>query len=122
MDSQTAAFDAPSVEPAEENAEFLSIEACQRLATPLRQQLAGLDYQIRATLLQRMAEIERPGDDELFLKASATVLMSIAVSLLEAAAERGKRPYDAATLRQCADDAAQWSATRKRARAVGDGR
>jgi len=91
----------------------MSIEECQRLAEPLRRDLEVLDYQIRSLVARVRAEAKDAGaDDALFVKASTTVLLSIAAGLVARAAEDRRAPFDASSFVAGADSAAQWAQTR----------
>lgn len=86
----------------------MSIEDCQRLEPPLRRDLEVLDYEIRRVVARTRADAGRAGsDDSLFVKASSTVLLSIAAELMARAAEEGRLRFDAAAFAAGADSAAQ---------------
>ena len=94
--------------------EFLSIEECQKLVSPLRDDLELLDYEIRSAFTRIMSEVDRSGSDNvLFLKASTTVLLSIAAGLLERVAEQTNHPFDVDSFVGGAQSAAQWAKMRK---------
>jgi hypothetical protein len=94
--------------------EFLSIEECQKLVSPMRDDLELLDYEIRSAFTRIMSEVDRSGTDNvLFLKASTTVLLSIAAGLLERVAEQTNRPLDVDSFVGGAESAAQWAKMRK---------
>lgn len=96
------------------NAAVMSIEDCQRIDAPLRAELELLDYEIRGVILRIKADVERSGaDDALFLKASSTVLLSIAAGLTIRAAEKTCAPFDAESFMLGAQNAAQWARMRK---------
>ena len=66
----------------------MTIEECQKLDQPIRQDLELLDYEVR-TIVDRIRSESRDagGDDATFVKASTTVLLSIAAGILARAAE-----------------------------------
>lgn len=92
----------------------MTIEECQRLETPLRQDLEILDYEIRS-LVARVREDARGAgaDDTTFVTASSTVLLSIAASLLARAAEDRRAVFDAGAFAANAGHAAQWAEERR---------
>jgi hypothetical protein len=93
---------------------LLSIEECQNLDAPLREELELLDYEIRSIVTRISADMAPFGaDDGLFLKASTTVLLSIAAGLMQRAAEETKKPFDTDSFVVGAQSAAQWAMTRK---------
>ncbi|WP_144259746.1 hypothetical protein [Methylocystis sp. ATCC 49242] len=92
----------------------MSIEECQRLEQPLRRDLEVLDYEVRSLIARMRAEAKDAGADEmLFVKASTTVLLSIAAGLVARAAEDKRAPFDATSFVASADSAAQWAQTRR---------
>ncbi len=73
-----------------------------------------LDYEVRCVFNQILAGVDQSGrDGALFLKASTTVLLSVAAGLMEAAAERTHEPADVESFKATAEDAAQWAKSRK---------
>ncbi|WP_281800956.1 hypothetical protein [Methylocystis echinoides] len=92
----------------------MTIEECQKLDTPLRQDLELLDYEVR-TIVDRIRSEARDGgaDDATFVKASTTVLLSIAAGLLARAAEDEQAPFDATSFAAGAGHAARWAAQRR---------
>lgn len=94
--------------------EFLTIEQCQRLDGHIRADLELLDYEIRGAFTRILTEVDRSvQDDGLFLRASATVLLSISAGLLEMSAEKTTRPVNAASFVTGAAEAAAWAKLRK---------
>lgn len=92
----------------------MSIEDCQRLETPLRQDLELLDYEIRTLVARIRREAGEGGaDDATFVKASTTVLLSIAAGLLARAAEDRRAAFDASAFVASADSAARWAGERR---------
>ncbi len=97
-----------------ETTEFLSIEDCQRLDGDIRDNLELLDYEIRCAFTRILADVDRSGvDNVVFLRASTTVLLSIAAGLLERAAEKTCKPADATSFVSGAASAAAWAKLRK---------
>ncbi len=91
-----------------------TIEECQRFDAPLREDLELLDYEIRRRVDRMLAGVDQSGKDSvLFRKASTTVLLSIAAGLMESAAERTREPFDVASFKAVAENAAQWAKNRK---------
>lgn len=91
-----------------------TIEECQRFEAPLRADLELLDYEIRRRFNRILAGVEQSGEDGvLFLKASTTVFLSIAAGLMESTAERTREPFDVASFKAVAENAAQWAKDRK---------
>jgi hypothetical protein len=73
-----------------------------------------LDDEVRGAVNRLLAGVEgQGGDTDAFLKASTTVLLSIAAGLMETAAERGCEPADVGSFRDAAEDAAQWAKGRR---------
>ena len=92
----------------------LSIEDCQRLDEAARGDLELLDYEVRRSVTRILADVTPAGaDDALFLRASSTVLLSIAAGLMERAAHETQKPFDAESFVVGAKSAAQWAETRK---------
>jgi hypothetical protein len=92
----------------------MSIEDCQSLNSNLRKDLEVLDYETRARVIRMRAETRRRGnDDAAFLKASSTVLLSIAADLLAHAAEDSLAAFDASSFEKCAGAAARWAEKRR---------
>lgn len=115
-----AGFDRPSqrdekARPADSGrAKIPTIEECQQLDAELREDLEVLDYEIRCAVNQILADVDRSGRDGIsFLRASTTVLLSIAAGLLEATAERTHEPADVEAFKAVAEDAAEWAQRRK---------
>ena len=93
---------------------MLTIEECQRINTPLREELELFDYEIRSAFTRILSDVDRSGADNiLFLKASTTVLLSIAAGLLERAAEENDTHFDVGSFVLGAEKAAEWAKTRK---------
>lgn len=91
-----------------------TIEQCRCFDAPLREDLELLDYEVRRGFNQILAGVDRSGRDSvLFLKASTTVLLSIAAGLMESTAERTREPFDVASFKAIAENAAQWAKSRK---------
>lgn len=96
------------------NSRIPSLEECQRLDESLREDLEVLDYEVRCVVNQILAGVDQSRrDGVLFLKASSTVLLSVAAGLMEAAAERTREPADVESFKAIAEDAAEWAKTRK---------
>lgn len=92
----------------------MSIEECQKLDEPLRQDLELLDYEVRSIVARIRSEARDAGaDDATFVKASTTVLLSIAAGLLARAAEDQRAPFDARSFAAGANSAAKWAAQRR---------
>ncbi|MBI1867091.1 MAG: hypothetical protein HYS06_02135 [Methylocystis sp.] len=91
-----------------------TIEECQRFDAPLRDDLELLDYEIRRRFNRILAGVDQSGQDSvLFLKASTTVLLSIAAGVMESTAERTRQPFDVASFKAVAENAAKWAKNRK---------
>lgn len=92
----------------------MSIEECQRLDAPLRGDLELLDYEIRSLVARIRREAKEAGaEDATFLKASTTVLLTIAAGLMARAAEDGRAPFDCRSFVATADSAAKWAGERR---------
>jgi hypothetical protein len=92
----------------------MTIEECQRLDKPLRQDLELLDYEVRTIVDRIRSEAREAGaDDATFVKASTTVLLSIAAGLLARAAEDERAPFDASSFAAGAGQAARWAEQRR---------
>lgn len=92
----------------------MSIEECQKLDKPLRQDLEVLDYEVRSLVARIRVEAREAGaDDATFVKASTTVLLSIAAGLLARAAEDQRAAFDANSFAAGANSAAKWAAERR---------
>jgi len=92
----------------------MTIEECQRLETPLRQDLELLDYEIRSLVSRIRNEARDAGaDDTIFVAASSTLLLSIAASLLARAAEDRRAAFDAGAFAASAGHAARWAEERR---------
>jgi hypothetical protein len=92
----------------------MTIEECQKLETPLRDDLELLDYEIRSLVARIRKEAGEAGaDDVTFIKASSTVLLSIAAGLLARAAEDGRADFDASSFAASAGSAARWAEERR---------
>jgi hypothetical protein len=88
----------------------MSIEECQSLETPLRHELEVLDYEIRGLLARSRSEARSIGaDDALFVRASTTMLLSIAAGLFARAAEDQRAHFDARSFAEGAGSAARWA-------------
>jgi hypothetical protein len=91
-----------------------TFEECRLLDDPVRADLELLDYEIRRVSAQILADVDRSEKDSvLFLRTSATVILSIAAGLMESAAERTGQPFDVDSFKTVAEDAAQWAKTRR---------
>lgn len=91
-----------------------SIAECRDLDAQLRRELETLDYELRGIVNRLLAEVDdAEGDAPTFLRASATVLLSVAAGLMETAAERAHEPADVAAFKDVAEDVAQWARSRK---------
>jgi hypothetical protein len=91
-----------------------TFDECRRLDDPVRADLELLDYEIRRISAQILADVERSDKDGvLFLRTSATVILSIAAGLMETAAERTGQPFDVESFKAVAEDAAEWAKTRR---------
>jgi hypothetical protein len=94
--------------------DVMSIEECQRLGPPLRRELEVLDYEIRRLVARARADARLAGsEDSLFVKASSTVMLSIAAELMARAAEEGRLRFDVTSFAAGADRAAQWARGRR---------
>lgn len=92
----------------------MSVEECQRLGPPLRRDLEVLDYEIRRLVARARADARLSCEDEaLFVKASTTVMLSIAAELMARAAEDGRLRFDAGAFSDCAGSAAKWARARR---------
>ncbi len=99
---------------AAEPVRLLSIEECQAIGSPLREELEVLDYEIRSALIRLLGDVEASGaDGALFLKASMTVLLSIAAGMLARASEERNAPFDVGSFAAGAEAAAEWARLRK---------
>jgi hypothetical protein len=92
----------------------MTIEECQNLDPPIRQDLELLDYEVR-TIVDRIRSESRDagGDDATFVKASTTVLLSIAAGILARAAEDERAAFDAGSFAAGAGHAARWAEQRR---------
>lgn len=91
-----------------------TVEECRRLDPALRQELEIVDYEVRCVVNQILAAVDQSGQDGvMFLRASTTVLLSIAAGLMETAAERAHESADVDSFKDIAEDAAQWAKDRK---------
>ena len=91
-----------------------SFDECRLLKDPVRSDLELLDYEIRRISAQILADVDRSNKDGvLFLRASATVILSVAASLMESASERTGRPFGAESFKSVAEDAVNWAKTKK---------
>lgn len=92
----------------------MPIEECQRLDAPLRRDLEVLEYEVRRLVARMRNEARDAGvDDILFVKASATVLLSIAAGLLTRVAEERRAAFDPNAFAASADKAARWAGERR---------
>lgn len=92
----------------------MSIEECLKLDTPIRQDLEVLDYEVRSLVARIRREARDAGaDDATFVKASTTVLLSIAAGLLARAAEDRRASFDACSFAKSAGSAAKWAEERR---------
>lgn len=106
-----------AVEPCEISA--MSIEECRRLDAPLRDDLETLDHEVRSLVARIRREARDAGtDDAVFLKASTTVLLSIAAGLFACAAEERNTLFDARAFVIGADRVAKWAFRRRVRRAI----
>lgn len=93
---------------------MLTIEECQQIDAPLRDQLELLDYDIRSAFTRILSDVDRSGEDDiLFLKASVTVLLSVAAGLLQRAAEEDDAHIDVGSFVIGAEKAVEWARTRR---------
>ncbi len=93
---------------------LLTIEECQAIGSPLREELEVLDYEVRAALIRVLSDVEASGaDGVLFLKASMTVLLSIAAGMLARASEERNVAVDIGSFTAGAQAAAEWARMRK---------
>jgi len=113
-------FDQPSSRDGDEEAAPsgrlgpFSIAECRDSAPLLRHELEALDYELRGVVNRVLAEVEDgKGDAATFLRAAATVLLSVAAGLMETAAERAREPADVGAFKDVAEDVAQWARSRK---------
>jgi hypothetical protein len=91
-----------------------SIAECRDSAPHLRRELETLDYELRGVVNRVLAEVEdAEGDAATFLRAAATVLLSVAAGTMETAAERAREPSDVGAFKDVAEDVAQWARSRK---------
>lgn len=91
----------------------LSVDECRQIADPLRSNLENLDAEIRSILTRMRAEAHVAGGDEnLFDKASSTILLSIAASLLASPLANREAKFDPAGFVASAGHAAEWVALR----------
>ncbi|MBY6240570.1 hypothetical protein [Methylosinus sp. Sm6] len=87
-----------------------SIAECRSCAPELREALEVLDDEARGVVNQLLARVEGGGaDGTAFLKAATTVLLSVAASLMETAAERGSELAEVDSFKDAAEAAAQWA-------------
>ncbi|WP_457798524.1 hypothetical protein [Methylocystis sp. S23] len=92
----------------------MTIEECQQLQTPLRQDLETLDYEIRGLVARIRKESRDAGaDDATFVKASSTVLLSIAATLLARAADDRRAAFDPGAFAASAGSATRWAEERR---------
>jgi hypothetical protein len=79
-------------------AELPTIEECRRLEPSLRACLEQLDQEVRGAHDRILADVDRSlADSALFLRGSATVIVTIAAGLMELAAERTRERRDDAS-------------------------
>jgi hypothetical protein len=91
-----------------------SIADCRDLEPLLRRELETLDYELRGVVNRVLAEVEdAEGDAATFLRAAATVLLSVAAGSMETAAERAREAADVGAFKDVAEDVAQWAKSRK---------
>lgn len=91
----------------------LSVEECQRLDAALRDDLEALDFEIRSLVARvRLAARDDGADDIVVVKASTTVLLSIAAGLIACAAEDRKALFDVRAFAASADHVATWARER----------
>lgn len=88
-----------------------SVEDCQRLAPPLRNDLELLDYDMRRAIARIRADAR--GDDAQLIKGATTVLLTIAADLAVRAAETRRARFDADSFLAGAESAAQWAQERR---------
>lgn len=93
------------------NESAFSVEDCQRLEAPLRDDLELLDYDMRRAIARIRADAQ--GDDALLLRGATTVLLTIAADLAVRAAESKRARFDAASFLAGAKSAAQWALERR---------
>lgn len=91
-----------------------TVEECHRLEPSLRARLEQLDQEARGAHDRIMADVDRSAaDSALFLRGSATVIVTIAAGLMELAAERTRERRDDVSFTAAARDAALWAKNRK---------
>ena len=93
------------------DAACFTLQQCAELKGPIREDLEVLDHEVRS-LLTGFFAAER-ARDAAFLRASATVLLSIAACVQERAAAQINRPIDIESFAASARSAAQWAEHRK---------
>lgn len=92
----------------------MSIQECQRLGPPLRQELEILDYEIRRLFARTRADALLAGaENSQLMQASSTVMLSIAAELVARAAEDRGQSFDAKSFIASANSAAQWAHGRR---------
>lgn len=91
-----------------------SIQDVQRLEAPLRTALEMLDDNVRRAHDRISADARlSPEEMQVFAKASITVILTIAASLLETAQERTCEPLAEGVFGQGAAEAFRWAQERK---------
>jgi hypothetical protein len=91
-----------------------TINECRRMDSTMRRNLERVDDDVRCVHGRIAAEVERLGNDSgLFLRASTTVILSIAASLTEVVSERTGEPVTSQSFADSALDAAEYARTRE---------
>jgi len=91
-----------------------TIEECQKLQNPLRGQLELLDYDVRSAVTRGLADIESSGeDDAIYMRASVTVLLSIAARMFERSLSETGQPTTEDNFVSGAENAIEWARTRR---------
>jgi len=86
-----------------------TVDECRRLDGALRHRLEGVEDAVRSACSRSAAEVDRPHlDKSLFLRASATVIVSIAASLMDVVSERTGEPFREGAFAEAARDAAEF--------------
>jgi len=91
-----------------------SVEDCRRLKPSMREHLEQVDEELRRILNRVDAQRPRSAEEQTqFMRASATVMATVAAGILEIVAERTREPYSIQTFGDAARDAAQWTQSRR---------
>lgn len=90
------------------SAPMLTINECRRLKGGLRQYLMLLEEETSRAHARVAANVNLRGEDELaFLRASTTVVISVAAGLMEVAAERSHSAFDTGGFHEAARESAE---------------